>query len=88
MSGTFTDHTEQMLSDEIFKNICDIWRIPDIDLFTNRLNYKVTDFASWQPDPESSFTNAFSKNWKKIAYIYCFPLFNLIWKTLSKIRKE
>ena len=88
MSGTFTDHTEQMLSDEIFKNICDIWRIPDIDLFTNRLNHKVTDFASWQPDPESSFTNAFSKNRKKIAYIYCFPLFNLIWKTLSKIRKE
>ena len=41
---TFTDHTERMLSDEI-------WGTPDIDLFGNRLNHKVTEFASWKPDP-------------------------------------
>ena len=44
MSHTFTDHTEWMLSDEIFKNICDIWETPDIDLFANRLNHKVTEY--------------------------------------------
>ena len=35
MSCTFTDHTEWMLLDEIFKKIC-VWR--DTDLFANRLN--------------------------------------------------
>ena len=88
MSHTFTDHTKWMLSDEIFKKICDIWGNPDIDLFTNRLNHKVAEYASWKPDPESCFINAFSKNWKQFAYIYCFPPFSLIWKTLSKTRKE
>ena len=90
MSHTFTDHTKWMLSDEIFKKICDIWGNPDIDLFTNRLNHKVAEYASWKPDPESCFINAFSKNWKQFAYIYiyCFPLFTSIWKTLPKIRKK
>ena len=86
MSCTFTDHTEWMLSDEIFKKICDIEGTPDIDLFANRLNHKVAEYASWKPDPESCFINAFSKNWKQFAYIYRFPPFSLIWKTLSKIR--
>ena len=53
----------------------------------NRLNHKVAKYASWKPDSESCFINAFSKNWKQFAYIYCFPLFSLIWKTLSKISK-
>ena len=35
MSCTFTDHTEWMLFDEIFKKIC---VPPDIDLFANGLN--------------------------------------------------
>ena len=88
MSRTFTDHTEWILSDEIFKKICDIWGTPDIDLFTNRLNHKVTEYASCKPDPESCFINAFSKNWEQFAYTYCFLLFSSIWKALSKIRKE
>ena len=88
MSHTFTDHTKWMLSVEIFIKICDIWGNPDIDLFTNRLNHKVAEYASWKPDPEFCFINAFSKNWEQFAYIYCFPLFTLIWKTLPKIRKE
>ena len=94
MSRPFTDHTEWMLSDEIFKKVCDIWGAPDCDiwgapdLFANRLNHKVAEYASWKPDPESCFINAFSKNWKQFAYIYSFPPFSLIWKTLSKIRTE
>ena len=59
MSHTFTDHTEWMLSDEIFKKICDIWETPDIDLFANRLNHEVTEYVSWKPDLEFSFINAF-----------------------------
>ena len=67
---TFTDHTESMLSDEIFKKICDICGTPDIDLFANGLNHKVAEYASWKPDPESSFINVFSKNWKHNLLIY------------------
>ena len=88
MSPTFTDHAEWMLSDEIFKKICDIWETPEIDVFANRLNHKVVEYTSWKPDPEFYFINAFLKNWKQFAYIHCLPPFNLIWKTLSKIRKE
>ena len=56
--------------------------------FLNRLNHKVTEYTSWKPDLESSFINVVSKNWKQFTYIFCFLPFNLIWKTLSKIRKE
>ena len=45
MSPTFTDHTEWMLSDEIFKKTCDIWGTADIDVFPNRLNNKVAQYA-------------------------------------------
>ena len=76
------------MSDEIFKNIFDIGGTPDIDLFANKLNHKVTEYASWKPDPKSSFIKAFSKNWKQFPYKYCFPPFSLIWKTLLKIRKK
>ena len=86
MSHTFTDHTKWMLSDEIFKKICDIWGNPDIDLFTNRLNHKVAEYASWKPDPESCFINAFSKNWKQFAYIYI--LFSSIYLNLEDTTKN
>ena len=78
MSRTFTDHTEWTLSDEIFKKICDTWGTPKIDFFANRSYHKVTEYASWKRDPQSSFINALSKNWKQFPYIYCFPLFSLI----------
>ena len=73
MSRTFTDHTEWMLSDEIFKKIWDIQETPDIDRFVNRFNHKVAEYASWKPGPEFCFINGCSKTWKKFAYIYCFP---------------
>ena len=63
MPRAFTEHTEWMLSDEIFKKICDIWETPDIDLFANRLYRNVAEYASGKPDPESCFINAFSKKW-------------------------
>ena len=88
MSHTFTDHTKWMLSDEIFKKICDIWGNPDIDLFTNRLNHKVAEYASWKPDPESCFINAFSKNWKQFAYIYIYILFSSIYLNLEDTTKN
>ena len=72
MSCTFTDHTKWMLSDKIRKKICDIWGTPDIDLFSNRLNHKVTKCASWKPDPESSFVNTFLKNWKFLVIYIVF----------------
>ena len=87
MSRTFTDQTKWMQSDEIFKKICDIWGTPDTDLFANRLNHKVAEYASWKPDPEFSFSKVFSKNWKEFAFIYCLPPFSLTRKTLTKIRK-
>lgn len=64
-----------MLSDEIFKKICETWSTPDVDLFPTRLNHKVTKFASWKPNPGSKFINAFSQSWKTFAYIYYFPPF-------------
>ena len=62
-------------------------RQPDIDLFANRLNFKITPYVSWHPDPSCITTNAFSIPWN-YSLIYCFPPFSLIWKTLAKIRRE
>ena len=60
-SHVFIDHGKWMLFDEIFKEIGDIWGTLDRDLFANRLNHTITEYASWKPYPESSFINAFSK---------------------------
>jgi len=57
---------------------------PQIDLFASRLNTQCLRYASWRPDPEALYVDAFSVNWNKF-FFYAFPPFSLIGRCLKKI---
>jgi len=60
---------------------------PQIDLFACRLNYQLSPFVAYQPDPEAMAINAFSISWKLYVF-YAFPPFSIIPKVLQKIQAE
>jgi hypothetical protein len=66
--------TEWSLNTEVFEDINRLWGPFQIDLFASRLNYKVTVYASWKPDPETKYVNSFYMNWGNY-YFYSFPPF-------------
>ena len=57
----------------------------DIDLFASRLNAKVCHYASWKPDPNALFVNAFTSDWSVFSF-YAFPPFSLVLRTLQKVK--
>ena len=60
---------------------------PTIDLFASRINNKLPCFASYRPDPDAEFINAFSFSWSDMCF-YAFPPFICIDKVLQKIMKD
>lgn len=87
-SHNFTENTEWALNKGIFRQICDKWGVPEVDLFASRLNHQVSCYASWGPDPFCSFVNAFTINWGDFNLCFIFPPFRLITRCLQKIREE
>ena len=63
-SRNFSDSTEWMLKDDIFQRVCTHFFMPDIDLFSSRLNKKLSRFISWFPEPGAFHVDAFSLSWK------------------------
>ena len=51
------------------------------------MNTQLPRFASWKPDPESEFIDAFSFQWKT-EFCYLFPTFSLISRCVQKIVRE
>ena len=86
-SRNFTDNTEWILNPHIFEKICDIWGVPDIDMFASRLNHKVETYVSWGKDPCAIENDAFTVDWDHWNLIYVFPPFSLISKCIRKIRR-
>ncbi|KAK4301626.1 hypothetical protein Pmani_026230 [Petrolisthes manimaculis] len=72
----------------MFRELCVIFGIPDIDLFASRLNKRIKQFYSWKPDPETEHFDAFTINWAQFEVTYMFPLFPLISTCLQKMRAE
>ena len=60
---------------------------PTIDLFASRVNKQLDKFVSYKPQPGAFLTDAFSFSWEGIAF-YAFPPFNLVLKTLRKIKND
>ncbi|XP_072048693.1 uncharacterized protein [Amphiura filiformis] len=58
-SRNFDDHTEWMLNKDMFKQVCDHFGTPEIDIFASRLNAQLPRYVSWKPDPgaEGIFCN-------------------------------
>ena len=82
------ENTEWKLNPSIFHQLCDLWGIPDIDMFASRLNHQLPTYVSWKPDPGAAFVDAFSVPWDYKGHIYLFPPFCLVSRVLSKLHNE
>ena len=80
------DASDWKLDPLIFAELAKIWPM-EIDLFAKEWNAQLPSFASWFPQPNAVFVNAFSRNWRDIQG-YLFPPFNLIGRCITKIRRE
>ena len=76
-----------MLEPKIFDYVIRQFGRSEINMFASRLAKQIPVYASWLPDPESSFIDAFTINWNN-TFIYAFPLFSIIWRMLQKIQEE
>lgn len=83
-SRRLTTDTEWELSDYAFNKITEIFFVPEIDLFANRINTKCQNFISWQTDPFAWAVDAFTVPWGSLRF-YAFPPFAMIPRVLQKI---
>ena len=79
--------TEWSLHSDVFTDIHNMWGPFHVDLFASRLNFKVSTYASWKPDPGATYINAFYMSWKEY-YFYAFPPFSVIAACLQKIEQD
>lgn len=75
---------EWELEKKAFEKIAQALGRPNIDLFASRINNKCKKYISWNRDPGAFAVNAFTINWKDLAF-YAFPPFAVILKVLRKI---
>ncbi len=85
-SRAANDSSDWRLSPGLFSKIQRLWH-SEIDLFANKWNAQLPVFVSWKPQPGATALDAFALNWKD-RLGYAFPLFSLIPRCLSKIRRE
>lgn len=69
----------------VFKELCELFGTPEIDLFASRLNAKLSVYCSFQADPFSTYVDAFSIDWGRFSLSYLFPPFSLVAQCLQKI---
>ena len=87
-SRNFSDNVEWALNDKLFLKICDHFGSPDVDLFASRLNTKCPIYVSFNPDPGAFAIDAFTIFWGDFDFIYAFPPFSCIFKTIRKILQD
>ena len=81
-------NTEWSLAPSDFNELTATWGEPDIAMFASRLNYKVSQYVAWKPDPGAIAIDAFTLDWSRYKLIYCFPPFSLIGKVLQYIQES
>ena len=86
-SRHFADHIEWSLCSDAFTQICNTFGTPKTDIFASRLNAKLDNYFSWNPDPEAVAIDALAQDWSELV-LYAFPPFNLIGKVLAKLHKD
>ncbi|XP_060565442.1 uncharacterized protein LOC132724583 [Ruditapes philippinarum] len=86
-SRNFKENVEWKLNEKIFRDITDLWGLPEIDMFASRLNYQLLKYVSWKPDAEACFVDAFSLDWSKM-FMYIFCPFSLVGRVLQKLRQD
>ena len=88
-SRVLSERTEWHLSLTIFHQICRVHALtPSVDLFTSCLIAQLPVYASFGPDPFSTFVDVFPILWSQFDCVYAYPPFNLLSRAISKICRE
>ena len=81
-----SDH-DYFLSSSMFSSLSKAISFPlKVDLFADRLNYKIPNYIYQHTDPYSSLVNSFSFKW--IENVYLFPPIPLIDRVLNKFEND
>ena len=78
--------TEWSLHPQLFKQICQKWFTPHVDLFATHLNHKLPLYVSPIPDPKAWDIDALNINWTNLT-AYAYPPTALLHKVIQKIRQ-
>ena len=78
--------TEWSLHPQVFKQICQKWFTPHVDLFATHLNHKLPLYVSPAPDPKAWDIDALNINWTGLA-AYAYPPTALFHRVIQKIRQ-
>ena len=77
---------EWSLHPQVFKQICQKWFTPHVDLFATHLNHKVPLYVSPIPDPNAWDIDALNINWTGLT-AYAFPPTALLHRVIQNIRQ-
>ena len=78
--------TEWSLHLQVFKQICQKWFTPHVDLFATCLNHKVPLYVSPVPDQNAWDIDALNINWSGLT-AYAYPTIALLHRVIQKIRQ-
>ena len=78
--------TEWSLHPQVFKQICQKWFTPHVDLFATHLNHKLPLYVSPVPDPKAWGIDALNINWTNLM-AYAYPPTALLHKVIQKIKQ-
>ena len=78
--------TECSLHTQVFKQICQRWFTPLVDLFATHLNHKLPLYVSPIPDPKAWDIDALNINWTGLT-AYGYPPTALLHTVIRKIRQ-
>ena len=78
--------TEWSLHPQVFKQICQKWFTPHVDLFATRLNHKLPLYMSLVPDQNVWDIDALNINWSGLT-AYAYPPTALLHRVIQKIRQ-
>ena len=76
--------TEWSLHPQVFKQICQKWFTPHVDLFATHLNHKLPLYVSPIPDPKAWDIDALNINWTGLT-AYAYPPTALHHRVIQKI---
>ena len=78
--------TEWSLHPQVFKQICQKWFTPHVDLFATHLNHKLPLYVSPIPDPKAWDIDALKINWTGLT-AYAYPPTVLLHRVIQKIKQ-
>ena len=78
--------TKWSLHPQVFRQICQKWFTPHVDLFATHLNHKLPLYVSPIPDPKAWDIDALNINWTGLT-AYAYPPSALLHRVIQKIRQ-